>query len=64
MNYVLFAASSAEWSAKAVEFSGASAHLDTRLFTPFGYVSQTGIVGTTALRDADLLRLDTTFTYT
>jgi outer membrane usher protein len=64
LNYMLFAGSTAEWSTKAVEFSGATAQLDARLFTPFGYVSQTAIVGTTAFRDADILRLDTTFTYT
>jgi outer membrane usher protein len=63
LNYVFFAGSTAEWSPKAFEFNGATAQLDARLFTPFGYVSQTGIVGTTVFREADILRLDTTFTY-
>jgi outer membrane usher protein len=63
LNYTLFASSVTEFDEKAFAFSGASAQLDGRLFTPLGYLQQTGIVGTTIASEVDLLRLDTTLAY-
>ena len=45
------------------KFSGANATLDTRGFTPFGEMSQTGILGNTAFSRNTALRLDTTYSY-
>ena len=45
------------------KFSGASASLEARAFTPYGVLTQTGILGTTTTRDMTALRLETTFSY-
>jgi outer membrane usher protein len=63
LNYTLFASSVTEFDDKVFAFSGASAQLDGRLFTPLGYLQQTGIVGTTVASEVDLLRLETTLAY-
>ena len=69
LNYSIFAAGNAETSKLDVpDFSGVNSSLDGRVFTPFGVLSQTGIVGQTvgsALgeTEAGALRLDTTLTY-
>lgn len=63
LNYTLFGSSVAQVDDKVFAFSGASAQLDGRLFTPLGYLQQTGIVGTTLNREVNVLRLDTTLTY-
>jgi outer membrane usher protein len=44
-------------------FSGGSASLEARMFSPYGSLSQTGIVGTTTTRDMTVLRLESSFTY-
>src|SRR5436305_8189320 len=44
-------------------FSGANASIDARLFGPYGTLSQTAILGSTLAREADALRLDTTWAY-
>ncbi len=44
-------------------FSGANATLDTRGFSPYGEISQTGILGDTVFSQASALRLDSTYSY-
>jgi outer membrane usher protein len=63
MNYWLFASSANQLSFNSFSFAGANASLDTRIFSPFGTLSQSGIVGTTVLKNFDVLRLDTTWSY-
>jgi outer membrane usher protein len=63
MNYTLFASSMKALDHTGFVFSGANASLDSRVFGPYGTLSQTGIVGTTLFKAADALRLDTTWTY-
>ena len=63
VNYVLFASSMANFPKSAFAFSGANASIDTRLFGPYGTLSQTAILGSTIAREADALRLDTTWAY-
>lgn len=63
LNYTLFAVNSYGFDKSKFAFSGASAFLDARVFTPFGVFSQSAILGTTTMREADALRLDTTYTY-
>ncbi len=69
-NYSLFGTSTQKLSA-IPHFSGANATLDARAFSPYGTVSQTGIVGDTVLSRQpshhdglgdDGLRLDSTYT--
>ncbi len=59
-NYSLFGTSTQKLSA-IPHFSGANATLDARAFSPYGTVSQTGILGDTVLSRDDALRLDTTY---
>jgi len=63
MNYWLFASTANQLSFNSFSFAGANATLDTRIFSPFGTVSQSGIIGTTVLKNFDVLRLDTTWSY-
>jgi outer membrane usher protein len=63
VNYVLFASSMANFPKSAFAFSGANASIDARLFGPYGTLSQTAILGSTLAREADALRLDTTWAY-
>ena len=60
-NYSIFGTSTQQLSA-IPHFSGANATLDARAFSPYGTVSQTGIVGDTVLSHDETLRLDTTYT--
>lgn len=63
LNYTLFASSTKQPDSSSFGFSGANATLDGRAFSPYGTLSQSAIVGTTTTRDADALRLDTTWSY-
>ncbi len=63
LNYSLFGATTKQDGKSRFIFSGANASLDARLFSPFGTLSQSAIVGTTTAQDIDTLRLETTFTY-
>ena len=63
LNYTLYAASVKEVDQSIFAFSGASVQLDGRAFTPFGYLQQTGILGTTTAREVEALRLETAFAY-
>ena len=63
LNYALFAASTKSSNGSVVAFSGANASLDGRLFSPFGTLSQSAILGSTTSRNLDALRLDTTWSY-
>jgi outer membrane usher protein len=62
VNYTLYASSMSGMTALP-KFSGANATLDARAFSPYGVLSQTGIVGDTIANDQKYLRLDSTFTY-
>jgi outer membrane usher protein len=63
LNYTLFASETSGLAAGRATFSGASASLDARAFSPYGTLSQTGILGTTTTRDMTMLRLETAFSY-
>jgi outer membrane usher protein len=63
MNYALFASSAASFPKSAMWFSGANASVDSRVFGPYGTLSQTAILGSTPAREASALRLDTTWSY-
>jgi outer membrane usher protein len=63
LNYTLFGATTKQLGKSQFTFSGANASLDARLFSPFGTLTQTAIMGTTTAREIDTLRLETTFTY-
>jgi outer membrane usher protein len=63
MNYTLFGGVTKSFGPGFTGFSGANASLDARLFGPYGTLTQSGIVGTTTLRDMDVLRLETRWTY-
>jgi outer membrane usher protein len=63
LNYTLFGSETSGLNPRQATFSGASASLDARVFTPYGALTQTGIVGTTTTRDMTMLRLETSFAY-
>jgi len=63
MNYTLFGGVTKSFGPGFTGFSGANASFDARVFGPYGTLTQSGIVGTTTLRDMDALRLDTQWTY-
>jgi outer membrane usher protein len=63
LNYTLFGSETSGLNPRNATFSGASASLDARAFSPYGTLSQTGIIGTTTTRDMTMLRLDTAFSY-
>src|SRR5262249_38222829 len=58
MNYTLFGAANKDLSGgygSPVSFSGGNASLDVRAFSPYGTLSQTGIVGSTVSKKFDTL---------
>jgi outer membrane usher protein len=63
LNYTLFGAETSGLNPRQATFSGGSASLEARMFSPYGAFSQTGIVGTTTTRDMTMLRLETSFAY-
>ena len=63
LNYTLFGSETSGLNPRQATFSGASASLEARSFTPYGVLTQTGILGTTTTRDMTMLRLDTSFSY-
>jgi outer membrane usher protein len=63
LNYTLFGSETAGLTDRKATFSGASASLEARAFSPYGTLAQTGIIGTTTTRDMTMLRLDTSFAY-
>jgi len=63
LNYTLFGSETSGLNPRQATFSGASASLEARTFTPYGTLTQTGILGTTTTRDMTMLRLDTAFSY-
>jgi len=64
LNYLLFGSAGRDSTLPAWQFQGASATLDARLFSPYGVVSQTGILASNpgAALVSDQLRLDTAWT--
>ena len=63
LNYTLFGSETSGLSSRQATFSGGSASLDARMFSPYGTLTQTGILGTTTTRDMTMLRLETSFSY-
>jgi outer membrane usher protein len=64
LNYSLFGGSIRDMNAGKFEFTGANAWLDARVFSDYGLVQQTGVVGRTLIdNDANVLRLDSTYTF-
>ncbi len=63
LNYTLYGSEGSGVANRQPTFSGGSATLDARAFSPYGTFSQTEIVGTTTTREMTVLRLDTAFTY-
>ncbi len=65
LNYLLFGGSGGNSVITNWQFQGVSATLDARLFSPYGTISQTGILNTNTGNSvvSDHLRLDTTWTY-
>ncbi|GGH12435.1 fimbrial biogenesis outer membrane usher protein [Alsobacter metallidurans] len=64
VNYLVFgSAQQTSWGARP-NFGGGSINFDARAFTPYGVLEQSAILGTTTMRQADAVRLDTRFTYT
>lgn len=63
LNYNLFAAGGRQSDSGQFAFNGGSTTLDARAFTPFGTLSQSGIVRTSSSNQAEALRLDTALAY-
>ncbi len=63
LNYTLFASGTSSLDARTVAFSGASASLDGRVFTPYGTLSQSALMRSTLDERFSALRLNTTFAY-
>jgi outer membrane usher protein len=63
LNYTFFGSETTGLNARQAVFNGASASVDARMFSPYGTLSQTGILGTTTTRDMTMLRLETAFAY-
>ncbi len=68
LNYNLFASASSNTGKSPLTFArpafdGVNASLDAHVFSPFGSLTATGILGTTTFSDARALRLDTTWSY-
>jgi outer membrane usher protein len=63
LNYTFFGSETTGLNPRQATFNGASASLDARMFSPYGTLSQTGILGTTTTRDMTILRLETSFSY-
>jgi outer membrane usher protein len=63
LNYTLFGSETSGLSSRQTTFNGGSASLDARMFSPYGTLSQTGIVGTTTTRDMTVLRLESALSY-
>lgn len=63
LNYSIFGSGGHEFDAGKFNYNGASASLDSRMFTSVGTFSQTGILGNTTTSSAAGERLDTSWTY-
>lgn len=63
LNYLAFATSITQQNKALPSFNAASAQLDARLFSPWGTIAQTGIVGRTVNAATQAIRLDTTYTF-
>ena len=63
LNYTLFSGGTGQWAPRLFGFDGSSATFDARAFSPFGTLSQSGILRTGFANRFDALRLDTTFAY-
>lgn len=59
VNYDLFANTASWWPGERFGFGSGALTLDARAFSPFGVVSQSGILGATAFTRQTSLRLDT-----
>ena len=64
-NYSVYAAASQDTKSSGdfLSFNGVNLSYESRLLSPMGVLSQTGIVGTTLADDKSNLRLETTYTF-
>src|SRR2546423_1901234 len=63
LNYTLYSAGAGQWAPRSLAFNGSSASLDARALTPFGTLSQSGILRSSFDNRFNALRLDTTLAY-
>ena len=63
LNYSAFSEVSHDFEDSATAINGGSLSLDARGFSPFGTLSQSGLIGTTTFADMTVLRLDTIWAY-
>ena len=63
INYTAFAEASSNFQHLVNEVNGGSLSLDAHAFSPYGTLNQSGIIGTTTFKEATVLRLDTTWSY-
>ncbi len=63
LNYDLFASLSSQQPRPLLGFTGASATLDLRAFSPYGTVEQSAIVSSAAGTRLDVVRLDSSYRY-
>jgi len=63
LNYAAFSQASHDFEESITGINGGSLSLDARAFSPFGTLSQSGLVGTTTFADVTALRLDTIWSY-
>jgi outer membrane usher protein len=63
LNYTLFAGGASNRESRGVAFSGASATLDGRVFTPYGTLSQSALLQSTLDERFSALRLNTAVSY-
>ncbi|MGH8694113.1 MAG: fimbria/pilus outer membrane usher protein, partial [Burkholderiales bacterium] len=63
LNYSAFSEVSHDFDASVTAINGGSLSLDARAFSPYGTLSQSGIIGTTTFANMTALRLDTIWSY-
>ncbi len=63
LNYTAFSEVSRNFAESISTINGGSLSLEGRAFSPYGNLSQSGLIGTTTFDDMTVLRLDTTWSY-
>ena len=64
LNYSLFGGTIRDMNMGQIQFTGANAWLDARVFSDYGLFQQTGVLGKTLVdNDTSVLRLDTNYTF-
>ncbi len=63
LNYSVFSQATHDFEESVTGINGGSLSLDARAYSPFGTLSQSGLIGTTTFSEATALRLDTIWSY-